>query len=474
MVLMLAGCAVPVHMRVRTSDDPQHVDRDVRFRTTYYFRVFDQCAPLKPAKLSNTKSDDPVFGPETTGAPVVLNDWLYRFRLTGKAHSLTSQVHFESGTLKAYQIDPFGANIAFDQKNQRFFPVSQQETIQDAQRVKALKAKEEQREATLDQITRLLDLRAQLIIGRIPTDKSTDKIDDLIAVSLESLADTPEAQRLVASTALVMADVAQVKATELIAAVQEATAEVEELQQASQPGSPLMNLPPPPTKSPPATDPTRKIEALHGVRMWYEEQLKFAQGHLLELKAAVQKIEKQAKSAFEDEKEKKRKYESAKNELKISEELRAGTDDTAVEVLKTKIKQFLDEYNTALAQTRMFQETITAGKLKEDLVEGHVQSLAELTASVVLLSASLEPVSQLTAQSLTTAEKPTACREGTQLQRGFQIMGPEGFRTFDQSERLIMAMSSSGKPLLSVMQELVGPRSQSKDYRKRPAAASSE
>ena len=45
------------------------------------------------------------------------------------------------------------------------------------------------------------------------------------------------------------------------------------------------------------------------------------------------------------------------------------------------------------------------------------------------------------------------CNNGTPARRGFQVMGPEGWRTFDQDERLLMAMSSSGKPLIGTMQE---------------------
>lgn len=40
--------------------------------------------------------------------------------------------------------------------------------------------------------------------------------------------------------------------------------------------------------------------------------------------------------------------------------------------------------------------------------------------------------------------------------RGFQILGPEGWRTFNQNERLVLAMSSSGRPLVSTLQELSG------------------
>jgi hypothetical protein len=46
------------------------------------------------------------------------------------------------------------------------------------------------------------------------------------------------------------------------------------------------------------------------------------------------------------------------------------------------------------------------------------------------------------------------CSNGQQARRGFQILGPEGFRTFDQDERLLMAVSYGAKPVISLLQEL--------------------
>jgi len=55
------------------------------------------------------------------------------------------------------------------------------------------------------------------------------------------------------------------------------------------------------------------------------------------------------------------------------------------------------------------------------------------------------------------AARPTAgCGPGETLKRGFQVLGPEGFRTFDQEDRLIMAMTSSAKPLISQIKDISG------------------
>jgi hypothetical protein len=101
--LVLSGCTVPEHMHVTEGNAPQNVDKDVRFRTTYYFRVFDYCR-MRNAKIGNQEYRKII--PET--------DTLYRYRMTGKSSALFNDIKFESGTLKAVQIDPFGADVVYD------------------------------------------------------------------------------------------------------------------------------------------------------------------------------------------------------------------------------------------------------------------------------------------------------------------------------------------------------------------------
>ena len=71
--------------------------------------------------------------------------------MTGKASEIFNQVHFESGTLKSYQIDPFGANVAYDESNNRFYFKSQQETQDDARQA-ATFAKFQKYSAMLDNL----------------------------------------------------------------------------------------------------------------------------------------------------------------------------------------------------------------------------------------------------------------------------------------------------------------------------------
>ena len=122
-------------MRVRSGVDPRYQDDKVRFRTTYYFRVFDVCRDLN--------------GNTAKGLPQ--HDSLYRFRMTGKASSLFTQVRFESGILHKTEIDPFGASVVFDDKLGRHRFVSREETDAAARR-----------NERYDEIQRRLDLLEDL------------------------------------------------------------------------------------------------------------------------------------------------------------------------------------------------------------------------------------------------------------------------------------------------------------------------
>lgn len=140
LVTLMAGCATPQSMHVRNGVDPRNQDDDVRFRTTYYFRVFDVCdddAESQEPKASSYRKR-------------IVSDSLYRFTMTGKASSL-SNVHFESGTLQSSDIEPFGASVAFDAKSGRFSVRSQRET-----------AAEDARNRALMEVRDLLQLRKEL------------------------------------------------------------------------------------------------------------------------------------------------------------------------------------------------------------------------------------------------------------------------------------------------------------------------
>lgn len=124
---LLAGCVVPDHMNVTAGLRPDNLDTHVRFRTTYYFRTFDYCW-----------KGDAAFGDKLGYREIVPEtDTLYRFRMTGKAPSLTNKIRFESGTLKAADIDPFGTEVRFDGDANGFVTRTAEEVKADGLRIRA-------------------------------------------------------------------------------------------------------------------------------------------------------------------------------------------------------------------------------------------------------------------------------------------------------------------------------------------------
>ncbi|MCP3674938.1 MAG: hypothetical protein GY829_10785 [Gammaproteobacteria bacterium] len=105
LTLACVGC-MSSNVKWRQSNLPDNKDNWVRFKTTYYFRVVNTCEPPKPKVLSNI--------PNSFNDEYILSDTLHRFNLTGKAHHW-SNTKFESGTLHASQIDPFGSSVKINE-----------------------------------------------------------------------------------------------------------------------------------------------------------------------------------------------------------------------------------------------------------------------------------------------------------------------------------------------------------------------
>ena len=121
LLLYISGCSdVPKSYRVDTGIYPEYQDDEVRFRTTYYLRVFDLC----PVDIDK---EDSVYEPRMgfltsrkTGSLQLVKDSLLRFRMTGQASALFSNLHFESGVLGADEIDPFGKTVDYNEAKKKF------------------------------------------------------------------------------------------------------------------------------------------------------------------------------------------------------------------------------------------------------------------------------------------------------------------------------------------------------------------
>ena len=168
---LAAGCAdLPKSMRVGDGGAPKYVDDDVRFRTTYFFRVFDYCYDVKAAQKSMPVADS-----------------LYRFVMTGKANPYSTSVKFESGTLTAAQIDPFGATVEADEKTGAIRYVSQREAQARAARKEALSSVES-----------LIELRGRLrqLVSSDPTSINAEVLTALDVQIREAVTGTFSEGRL--------------------------------------------------------------------------------------------------------------------------------------------------------------------------------------------------------------------------------------------------------------------------------------
>lgn len=127
LLVACGGCStwgdVPPALRVDQGEHPAYQDDQVRFRTTYYFRIVDACK-VEEGKSQSANGDyatpfEP-FRVRQKGKLKIVSDSLYRFRMTGKASALFANIRFESGVLRAEQIDPFGSQVTFDQTTNAF------------------------------------------------------------------------------------------------------------------------------------------------------------------------------------------------------------------------------------------------------------------------------------------------------------------------------------------------------------------
>lgn len=145
---MATACVVPRSMHVANGTTPEKSDINVRFRTTYYFRVFDYCWSAG-ANIESGKSYKEIV-PET--------DTLYRYRMTGKASALGNQIKFESGTLQKEQIDPFGADVVYDKGIDGYVYRSASDAKQQAEAIARQAAEAAERGRALDDFKVLADM----------------------------------------------------------------------------------------------------------------------------------------------------------------------------------------------------------------------------------------------------------------------------------------------------------------------------
>jgi hypothetical protein len=187
----LAACSVPPSMQVRSTNDPDKVDDYVRFRTTYYFRVFDACEGVDREDRPTGARTDTVFGGRPHGPYRLRTDSLYRFHMTGKGSALANRIHFESGSLHRDQIEPFGANVVFDKTNNRFFFKSREETEAEAKKA-----------ARHDELAALRNLRRDFLGADGSETAASRAVDEVILAQIAHLKPTDVAKPAAATPAI--------------------------------------------------------------------------------------------------------------------------------------------------------------------------------------------------------------------------------------------------------------------------------
>ena len=438
---LLAGCGMPSSMEVRTANEPKYEDDHVRFRTTYFFRVFDYC------HMPGTSAAD---------SPHIRADSLYRFRMTGKAEALTNDVVFESGTLKSYEIDPFGAAVTYDKANRRFRFQSRAETERNA-----VCAKRDQELARLWQDYNNGNLSQKL----------KDAIEGRIEAALRSASCLSDGSETAAASGPAGAPQSHLVAQALRRVgghLEQAAAAIASLpaiawknaagNQTKTVTVALKNLS---GKLDDAGKTLGKTEAGKG------GDFQTAGNALVAVAGDVGVTYANLGNPTMKTDEAKKPLAAAAEALRRAGKAMAGINPVSYATAMQEAAQALDEAGAKLYEFISLTEDLKAfvpppddkaapadknayGEEKNNFSEGAKKT----RESLAVAARNLREAAQ---QAALSAARPVAgCAPGEAMRRGFQILGPEGFRTFDQDDRLILAMSSSAKPLIAQIKDISG------------------
>lgn len=413
--VLLSGCSwlgdVSSNMRVDTGLEPQNIDSNVRFRTTYYFRVLTGCS-IEPMKKGDRASDDSHFAKRVGGHFVPLNDSLYRFRMTGQAAALFNRVHFESGVLRKEQIDPFGSTVRYHEQTNSFLPVSADEIRADARNHIAKRDIQEFRE-----------LYKSIAADNGLTDEARKQLLAKLIEMLEERLDTVKRFRPLSTPS---ASVASVPV---------------------QPGS--------------GDDSEKKLHALIAqlndttTKMnQAETSLKDAESKVQESQAHVDKIQKLLEEPKGEIKSSEGKLaESLKDNEELLKQLAAANKklDEAKGELTAARKQVID-LTSKVAETKVQIET--AQRELDAAKKASITSLQELSKKTDALLAELGA-----AKDIPLDQNAGTCNGRPSTTKYF-LLGPEGAKELDPNDRLLLALSVDSKPLISALQKLSDKKSQ--------------
>ncbi|MBI3497355.1 MAG: hypothetical protein HY058_08630 [Proteobacteria bacterium] len=565
---------MPEQFEVTKGLDPWNEDKDVRFRTTYYFRVFDVCE-LVDRNSSIDPGQNAIFPVKTNQQLQLLKDSIYRFRMTGQASSLFNRVHFESGTLKAAEIDPFGATIAQDDRNGQLYFKSRDQVEEEARETAQLKRLKELRtllgevkdgdkdpiypdllglvrgqireigggpqppaavgtsneiatlaadafQAGLGAVTDYETLRAPTLAdftpdpkeptprassairgdrGNLPTkaDGTTlglrnalDTVGPAVSDAAMALrlagfaADKAQSQLTEAKTKLAKAKEEAAKGQAALANVQQNTATLSATEKTVQDSLTSFNADKAKADQDAATtaaDVATATAALASAQM----ERDIANGALVAALAAAPQVANDISIA-------RQRLATAEEKLKAA---KSALDATTAKQKGALAKQQSAMDNKATATKTLAAANANSGKAAASVAAlvavqtpldnavlaadadvknwqgridgtvaapGIVRLQGQITVAEREARAMRDKIVQMTKATLdrgavsalvdTATASSEDCPRGSTKKRGFQVLGPEGVRTFNQDERLVMAMSSDAKPLISVLKDL--------------------
>lgn len=400
--------------------------------------------------------------------------------MTGKADALFQKIHFESGVLRKEQIDPFGSTVVYDSRTNRFVYKSREETQEEARR-----------QASLGEIATLRTLRDSL-------DEKTDaaarqEVERVILQHIRGLAPAPVGEGQPGMSAL--PTVANEMAL-LSDRAERLRRDVRGLVEASE------------TVKKRVEDVSKRQELPANVKDAAKEALSDVGGCTADLKKlnGTDGNASKATTATATAAAKGRIAQAVAEKLagQLERKIQVPEPETTTTIREdakdygVKAVDFAVDTNVAakdLAGARLDAETATSNaqkaldslapavaglKAKDDLrglarksmtqlsdlvsrLRAHDaawQELAEQAAVQAAAAGQIAATARFAAAAASGAVAgPTApttvwCPDGTPTRRGFQVLGPEGWRTFDQDERLLMAMSFSAQPLVSTLQQL--------------------
>ncbi len=138
------------------------------------------------------------------------------------------------------------------------------------------------------------------------------------------------------------------------------------------------------------------------------------------------------------------------NALKESREaISTASDALNMRVILTKTQALAKD----LASNEKVKLYTTAPPGQKDVDDDDKARMTELANALGTLHARLTSP-EAASSPVSVSDKALICGDGRPARRGFQILGPEGWRTFDQDERLVLAMSGSGRPLLDALRDV--------------------